>query len=236
MTEDCFSKTAVKKWADLCDEHDFSCSRQEVLDRLKFYCFDVLVNGEENKPFDWRYTDAAKACNNFPELAIHLSHIKVNNAKEVESYFENVINQGYEGLILRNPQGKYKFGRCTVKENNAFKLKPWVTVDAQIIGFVQATKVNEDAEKTTNELGYSRTSKKIEDRHLIEKAQAFVVKYEDKEVSVPIAMTDEQKEYIWKHQSEYLGKWIEYKFMTVGMKKDGLPRIPKFIRMRSDKD
>jgi hypothetical protein len=60
-----------------------------------------------------------------------------------------------------------------------------------------------------------------------------VVDFNGKELSVPISMPDEKKEYIWNHQDEFLGKFVEYKYMTVGMK--DLPRIPKMIRMREDK-
>jgi len=229
MTEDCDDKKSIKKWTELCQEHDYFISRQEVLDKLKFYCFDCLT--DENLPFQRRIGDVE--FHSLLQDIVLVKHVRVNNVKEVTSYFNKVLEQGFEGLILRNPEGKYKYGRCTIKENNAYKLKPWATIDSKIIGFIQATQVNEDAEKTVNELGRSRTSKRQEDRHTIDKAQAFVVDFNGKELSVPISMPDEKKEYIWKHQDEFLGKFVEYKYMTVGMK--DLPRIPKMIRMREDK-
>jgi DNA ligase-1 len=236
MTEDYTAKLAIKKWAELCQEHDYFISRQEVFDKLKFYMFDGIKQDQFDEPFGMRYiNNVNKWSKLFPDLIEEVKHVVVNNPEEVQSYFEEALEKGMEGLILRNPDSSYKFGRATIRENNIYKLKPWKSIDSKIIGFVQATKVNEDAEKTTTELGYSRTSKKAEDRHLIEKAQAFIVDYEGKELSVPLAMTDEQKEYIWKHKEEYLGKYVEYKFMNIGMKKDGLPRIPKMVRMRLDK-
>lgn len=60
-----------------------------------------------------------------------------------------------------------------------------------------------------------------------------MVDFNGKDLSVPIAMPDEKKVYIFKHQEEFVGKYLEYKFMTVGMK--DLPRIPKMIRLREDK-
>ena len=153
----------------------------------------------------------------------------------MEEYFQLALSNGEEGLILRNPDGVYKFGRASIKQNIIFKYKPFVTTDAVIKGFVQSTEVNKDAEKTTNELGRSRTSKRKEDRHLVEKAQSFIVDFNGQDLKVPISMTDKMKKYIWNNQDEYIGKWIEYKYMEIGMKKDGLPRIPKFVRMRDDK-
>lgn len=211
---------------DLKNEH--------IPESLKFYCFDYLIPEENTISFKDRIDYLFDISVEFKDTMIPVKHVVVNNAQEVELYFEEVLKDNYEGLIIRNPDSLYKFGRCTVRENNAYKLKPWKTEDAKIIGFVQATEVNEDVEKTTTELGMSRTSKRQEDRHSIERASGFVVDFNGKELTVPIAMTDAQKEYIWLHQEEYLNKFIEFRYMTVGMK--DLPRIPKFIRMREDKE
>lgn len=237
MTHDYEAKLAIKKWDELCEKHDYHISREDVIDNMKFYMFDG-VNGEHyEQPFGLRYiNNVNKWSKDIPDLIEEVKHVVLNNAEEVETYFQEALNAGYEGLILRNPEGIYKFNRCSMKQNIIFKYKPFVTRDSIIKGIVQATKVNEDVEKTTNELGRSVTSKKAEDRHLVEKAQSFVVDFNGQDLKVPIAMTDKEKEYIWNHQDEYIGKWIEFKFMEIGMKKGGLPRIPKFVRMREDKD
>jgi len=233
MTEDYNAKQSIKKWTELCQEHDYFITREEVFSKLMFYCFDIIANEDNTFPFRGRWPTCHTLAKHFPDIMVGVNQRLVINKKEVESYFEEVLKDGFEGLILRNPESLYKFGRATIKENIAYKLKPWATIDSKIIGFIQATQVNEDAEKTVNELGRSRTSKRQEDRHTIDKAQAFVVDFNGKELSVPIAMPDEKKEYIWQHQDEYLNKYVEYKYMTVGMK--DLPRIPKMIRMREDK-
>jgi ATP-dependent DNA ligase len=234
MTEDCDDIKSIKKWTKLCQEYDYFVSRQEVFDKLKFYCFDCLTENLKDTPFNARLGNAENACKSFPELAVAVEHWAVYSAEEVSQVFDQVILKGYEGLILRNPKAPYKFGRARLSENIAYKLKPWKTVDSKIISVIQATEVNEDVEKTVNKLGYSRTSKRQEDRHTIDKAQAFVVNFNNRELSIPIALTDEQKKYIWQNKNEFIGKFIEYKFMTVGIK--DLPRIPKMIRIREDKD
>ena len=140
-----------------------------------------------------------------------------------------------EICYLCDPNGRYKQGRGTVREGLIYKLKPFRTIDAEVIGVVQATQVNEDAEKKTNELGRSVTSKKLGDRHFIEKASAFLVMYHGKELKVTLSMTDVEKTDVWKNQDKYIGKIVEYKYMAVGMKDDGLPRHPTTIRMRRDR-
>jgi DNA ligase-1 len=160
----------------------------------------------------------------------------VNNVDEVNDLYVNALAWGCDGLILRSLEGKYKFGRGTIKEGLIFKMKPFQTFDAKIVGIIQATEVREGAEKKINELGRSVTSKKKDDRVLIPKAAAFVVMYKGKELKVTIAMTDEEKEEVWENQYLYLGRMIEYKGMLVGAKENGLPRHPVFIRFRMDKD
>jgi DNA ligase-1 len=206
----------------------------EVLpDHLKFYCFDNINSDLVDTPFQARINNAISFCESYPDLCVGLEHWAVYNEEEVQQVFDQVLLKGYEGLILRNPNSHYKFGRGTIKEGIIFKVKPFVTFDAKITGVEQSTEVNEDAEKKTNELGRSVTSKKIGERHLIEKASAFWVDYEGKPLKVVLAMTDEQKVLVWLHRESLIGKMIEYKGMLVGAK--DVPRHPVMLRYREDK-
>jgi DNA ligase-1 len=152
----------------------------------------------------------------------------------IENKFEEALAWGCDGLILRSPNGRYKFGRGTVKEGLIYKLKPFQTFDAKILDVLQGTIVDPNAEKKINELGNSVTSKKKGDRILANKASDFVVLYEGKELKVSIAMTLKEKEEVWANKGKYIGRWIEYKGMLVGAK--DLPRHPVFLRFRDDKD
>jgi DNA ligase 1 len=196
---------------------------------LKFWCFDILDG--KDRPFVDRIKQYEKL--NFRKLQPCVQYL-ASNAEEVQLAFEQSIRDGFEGLILRNPESKYKFGRARVKENIAYKVKLFETFDAKITGVVRATKVDENAEKTINELGYSVTSQKKDDRIFIDKACAFIVMHNGKELKVVLAMTDEEKKEIWLNKHNYIGKTIEYKGMTIGSK--DLPRHPVMIRYRKDKD
>ena len=204
-----------------------------IPDHLKFYCFDNINSDLTDTPFQARINNAITFCESLPDLCVGLEHWAVYSKEEVEQVFDQVLLKGYEGLILRDPNGKYKFGRGTIKEGLIYKVKPFVTFDAKITGVEQATEVNEDAEKKTNELGRSVTSKKKDDRHLIEKASAFWVDYEGKPLKVVLAMTDPEKMGVWLNRASLIGKTIEYKGMLVGSK--DVPRHPVMIRYREDK-
>ncbi len=200
-------------------------------DDLYFYCFDIIEKENFTQPFSERARNIIIPLDKVIMIKQKLVYI----VEEVNKYYEEALDWGCDGLILRDPNGRYKFGRGTVKEGLIFKMKPFQTFDAKIIEVIQATEVREGAEKKINELGRSVTSKKKDDRVLIEKASAFVVIYKGKELKTTIAMTDKEKEEVWKNRAKYIGRTIEYKGMLVGSKEDGLPRHPVFLRFRDDK-
>ena len=186
--------------------------------------------------FNQRLEYALKASKLFPNEIEWVAQKLFYKASEIENYFEEVLKEGYEGLILRDPKSLYKCGRGTIREAIIFKVKPFLELDAQVTGVVQATRVDELAEKTINELGRSVTSKKKDDRILIEKASAVTVDYKGQSLKVTLALTDEEKIEVWKNRDSYIGRWIEYKYLAVGMKEGGLPRHPTSLRWRIDKD
>jgi len=208
---------------------------KDLPDDLFFYCFDAIHNEDFKMSFKTRTTFLEASGISYKYMKI-LPQVNVDTSIGINLLYIKALDWGCDGLILRDPEGRYKFGRGTVKEGLIFKMKPFKTFDSKIIDIIQATEVREGAEKKINELGRSVTSKKKDDRILIEKAAAFVVIYKGKELKVTIAMTDEEKEEVWKNKNKYIGRLIEYKGMKVGIKEGGLPRHPIFLRFRMDKD
>lgn len=225
MTQDFEDKKSVKKFGKV----------MTIPEHLKFYCFDYLDEGMLlDIYFDARFELVNSKLKDYQDILVPVHHDLFQCKEEIESYFESALGKGCEGLILRDPKAKYKFGRGTLKEGIIFKVKPYTTFDAKITGVVQSTVVDPTAEKKINELGRSVTSKKKDDRILIEKASAFWVEYEGKELKVVLAMTDEEKEAVWANREQLTGRYIEYKGMMIGSK--DVPRHPVFVRYREDKD
>lgn len=224
MSQDFESQKSIKKYGHVV----------QIPVHLKFHCFDAIKEDDFEVPFKDRIKLVETVAMLFKEIIHPVTHYLLSNKTEVEKHFDIALDNGEEGLILRNPEGKYKCGRGTLKEGIIYKLKPYRSWDAQIVDVIQATKVDPNAEKKINELNRSVTSKKKKDRILIEKASAFLVKYEGKDLKVVIAMIDEEKEEIWKNKEQYIGRYIEYKGMLVGAK--DVPRHPVMERFRKDKD
>lgn len=198
---------------------------KEVPASLQFYCFDALAFAD--MPFNTRLRLIPEARD-----LVKVEQI-LTKKSEFERLMQKALDEGYEGLIIRNPMSKYKFGRVTTKSGDGYKLKNYRTFDARIHGFVQATVVRKDAVRKINELGYSETSKKKDDRIPVDKVAAFLVNHEGKELKVVYAATDTERAYAWQHRDDYFGRMIEFKGMLIGAK--DLPRHPVFTRWRDDR-
>ena len=263
MTEDITSEKSAVRWKEMCEERDINLTRDEAMDGIKFNCFDAVNNDVLSQPFTDRI--GVNRCGlelAFSDVVKCVEQLYVYSAADVEKLFEIALAEGYEGLILKDPNGRYKCGRGTLNEGLIYKVKPFRTFDAQVIGVEQATEVDPRAEKKVNELGNSVTSKKKGDRILVERASGFVVKYctecngrgillnGDQECKCPCCkevvatlagdkskgevMTNAKKEEIWANQELYIGRWIEYKGMLIGAK--DVPRHPVMTRYRKDLD
>jgi len=211
----------------------------------KFNIFDTVLGDRFDVGFTQRIEEIDYWVKHFPDLINKVEQIVFNSPEEVIAYYEKALSQVVEyngeehntcdGLILRLPTGKYKLGRGTLKEGLIYKLKPYQTFDAKIISVEEGTNVSSTAEKTINELGYSRTSKKKGDRVLGGWAKNFVVIHDGiGELSISIKATLEEKRKILKEPENYIGRYIEYKGLMIGAK--DLPRHPVTIRLRPDKE
>jgi len=224
MTEDMASAKSIKK--------------NEKIDYppedLMFYCFDIVENENFDMSFDERNLLYDKYGLDNQKYIKKVCQKTIYTEEILKNMFDKALKEGYEGLIMKNPYSKYKCGRYTVKSGDGYKMKPYRTFDAQIIGVEQATVVNPEAEKTINELGQSVTSKKLGDRIPIEKAAGFCVMYEGHELKTLLKLNDDQKERVWRNRESLIGRWIEYKGMMIGAK--DVPRHSVFLRFRKDKD
>lgn len=227
MTQDFEDKKSIKKYGEV----------RQIPKHLNFNCFDCLkveyttdnIRASLTTPFLSRIGWVFEIEKLFPNIMQAVKHEWVYDVNDVRQLFKKALADDYEGLILRHSEGHYKFGRCTIKEANIFKVKPFRTFDGTIKEVTQGTEVNPNAEKKINELGRSVTSKKKADRVLIERVRDFVVQYEGKELKVATSsLTHEERKQYWKIKDTLIGKTIEYKGMLVGAK--DVPRHPVFLR------
>jgi len=149
---------------------------------------------------------------------------------DVKLYEEIYISAGYEGAIIRNPNAHYKFGRCTTKENNSYKLKRFVDDEATIIGFEEEMHNGNDAE--VNELG--RTKRSTAKDGLTGKGTlgAFICKTSDgTEFKIGTGFNQADRENFWRDRTSLLNSVVKFKHFPVGVKDK--PRHPVFLGFRN---
>lgn len=162
-----------------------------------------------------------------PEYIYTLADLK-------ELHHQHIID-GYEGTMVRDPQGPYKFGRSTLKEGTLLKLKEFSDTEAVIIACEEL--MHNDNEATTNALGRTERSTHKENKRASGMLGAFVVHpigEPDLIYKVGTGFTHEQREEYWANQEQLLGKLVKVKYFETGVKR--LPRFPTFIGFRSEED
>lgn len=152
----------------------------------------------------------------------------------IEGYERSALSYGYEGLILRSPLSTYKYGRSTAREQGMLKLKRFVDDEAEIIGFDELMRNENEAYK--NELGNTKRSSAQDGLVPGNTLGAFVVRSNHGTFNIGMfkGLTSQDKQEIWNSKENYLGKIVKFSYFPVGVKE--VPRHPKFIGFRDPID
>ena len=199
---------------------------------VKFYVFDLW-----NLP-NATYTERQAELQNLLLQDSTMSSIvytmihKCHTVEDIHFYLEHEKNVGGEGLICRSPNGKYKYGRSTPKEQLSVKLKFFEMMEFEVIGFEERMHNNNEA--TTNELGYAERSSCKENLIPMNTLGSLVLKYGDSSFKVGTGFNDVQRQEIWNNKESYLGKLASVRYMSVGQAI--LPRIPSWQGWRDEDD
>lgn len=172
-----------------------------------------------------------KAANKAKRLVL-VPQTLVNSLEELLALEEKCLTEGYEGLILRDPDAGYKFGRSTAKEGILLKLKRFQDDEAHIVGLVE--QMHNGNEATTNELGRTKRSSHKENKTGKNTLGAFQVLWKGIEFEIGTGMDDELRQRVWDNREKYIGKLVKFKYFPVGVKDK--PRHPVFLSFRDERD
>ena len=200
---------------------------------FKVWIFDFVNPKGEVKPYKERMDELRKFENfNIPSYEILFPTI-VSNQEQIDHLMINNLNAGYEGLMLRDPNGIYKFGRSSVKENILLKVKEFMDDEAEIISFRE--KMINTNEGLKDNFGRTKRSSCQDGLKPSGTLGGFILRNsEGLEFSCGSGLNDALRDEVWKNKSKYLGKLVKYKFMSKGIK--DLPRHPVFMGFRDETD
>lgn len=196
---------------------------------VKFYVFDDF---SQDNGFLMRFRAANYRMNvvGFTDICRLVPHALINDAQELLNHEETYLGQGYEGAMLRDPDGKYKHGRSSLKEGWLLKLKRFEDAEAEIIGFNEL--MSNTNEAIVNELGQkARSSKKagMVAAGVLGSLQVRDIKT-GVEFEIGTGFDADQRRQIWNERTKLLGQLVKYKSQPVGVKDK--PRFPVFLWFR----
>lgn len=163
-----------------------------------------------------------------------LEQVLVHNDEELRAYERSILEQGFEGVMLRSPAGVYKYGRSTAREGYLLKLKRFVDAEAVVIGFEE--KMHNANEATVDELGHTKRSSHQANLVPMDTLGALVVKDVKTGVSFSIGtgFDDALRKEIWTRRQHYIDQLVTYKHFEVGAVDK--PRFPVFKSFRASID
>lgn len=207
---------------------------------FKFWMFDLVDENFLQEPYMTRLVKMETWRRRAFAPNTHLVPTRlIQSLRELMAYETEMINQGYEGVMVRKIDGPYKCGRSTLKQGWLLKRKPFADSEARIVGFEERL-TNTNALEV-NDLGLAKRSSAKAGKVPMGTLGKFVC--EDVhglfpgialKIGTGKGLTDELRLTVWKNQRAYVGRLIKYKFQKMGSK--DAPRLPIFLGFRHPED
>lgn len=200
---------------------------------LTFYVFD---RHDSDLPFAQRLKGleqglGKKARLAAPGVAVQvLKHVLVKDAAELLHLEAELLELGFEGVMLRDPAGPYKQGRSTVREGTLLKLKRFEYDEAQVLeAYEQEANLNE---ATKDERGYTKRSSHKANRQGKGTLGGYRVRmltgdFKGQEVDVGTGWEDAERAELW---AEWLAtpRQAQRRVMRVKHQLSGAKDKPRF--------
>lgn len=170
-----------------------------------FHVFDTFTRPD--KPYEHRLWDLMSDTR-FSRHSGFLALVptaEAYSAKELLEQHRANVKAGYEGTMLRVPEGPYKFGRSTVNEGYLSKLKDYRDDEATIVNCIE--RLNHKPS-----LG------------------AISVEWRGRKFEIGSGFTEKQRTDLWNARWNIIGKQVKFKFQE--LTSSGMPRFPVFLGMR----
>lgn len=162
-----------------------------------------------------------------------VEHHIIEHIDDLAQYEADRLAEGWEGVMLRSPNGTYKQGRSTTREGGLLKVKRFVDAEAIIIGFEEQMKNNNV--KQVNELGRSKRSSHKAGKEGKGTLGALICRLPSGvEFNIGTGMDDALRQHVWDCREKYMDAYVTFKSFPVGVK--DAPRHPVFKSFRSPLD
>lgn len=217
--QDCFNKTSS------------AVMSREGRPKIQFVVFDNYLIPEVPYAVRWEGlpTEHLGDCQ-----VVRIATYVIYQRRSLVRMEKRLVRQGYEGIMVRHPDGRYKYGRATMKSQELMKLKRFEDGEAIIEGFTPWMKNTNEAER--DNLGGAKRSRKKEGLVELDLLGSFKVrdKKSGVEFEIGAGFTADQRAEYWEQRPQLLGKYVKYKHQPAGAMER--PRFPVFLGFRDPID
>jgi DNA ligase-1 len=213
---------------------------------VRFALFDICTG----EPYEYRLKRCRAFCDTLQDKRARdfVSVVPTSMARDMvwlEEAHKGHVEAGYEGTMIRDPNGPYKFGRSTVREGILLKLKDFTDEEAGVIGWEPLRKNTNELKE--DELGYAKRSSAKEGLVDLELLGALTVATEDGAIfSIGSGFTLAERAALYCRASAALvsaypgliGQLVTFKHQPPpgGRKPGEAPRFPVFKGFRDPID
>jgi len=196
-----------------------------------FHVFDRLGDGTYMRRFEILSQEF------MPDRVKFVPNYYIFNEQELADYEAKALDEGYEGVMLRDPNSPYKQGRSTPKEAYLLKVKRFNDAEAVIVGLLEEMRNSNPL--TVNELGLGKRSS--HQANLVAKGTMGTLcvrgingDFKDVEFGIGSGFDQATRQALWNDRENMLGKVVTYKYFSIGVKDK--PRFPVFKGLRDPID
>jgi DNA ligase-1 len=187
-------------------------------------------------PFQERVNQARLRCIEMDDpRVVWIPHVQITTLGAMEAFEASAVNDNFEGIMLRDPTGRYKYGRSTVKENLLLKVKRFITEEATITALEE--QVENLTASTVDALGRAKKSTSKDTQVGTGMVGAFVVESPKWPTAFRISassLSHKDRKAAWENQGVYLQQLARFKYCPPGVV--DVPRHGVFEAIRGRED
>lgn len=209
ITEDSTTKEFFKRHPDIILDGELyihgkplnyisGLGRLETVDdrhkALTLYCYDIV---DESKTFTERLILINQLKQEKTNKIIFIPHYEISGQSAIMDKHNEFVAQGYEGLVMRDPEGKYK---CGGRDKRMVKVKVFTDSEFKIKGLVEGLRDEDMCFLMETKEGYEFKAKPIGTR--------------------------EEKQYYREHINELIGQMATVKYFGMTNTEHPVPNLP----------
>lgn len=203
-----------------------------------FWIFDIFTPWQATTPFANRY----QMLNDYftshrsvlPQQAQLLPQQFIRTPEELAQFEMDCVNQGYEGIITRDPNSLYKNGRSTAREQGMLKVKRFIDSEAVVIDIQEF--MHNANEATINALGHTERSSHKDNKVPMGMLGALVCNdiHTNQPIKIGTGFDHVTRQRLWNERDTLKDRVVKYKYFNHGIK--DAPRHPVFLGFRDQDD